>query len=100
MGLGDFQVLLFHEVEHGALGQLVKRALADQSLPAVVDPEEEIEDDADNRYEKDDQRPCHRLGGLPIVHDDVDNGEGNDDPREDDTCYVYVVHSLNNHVGA
>ena len=79
MALRHTEVFLLHKVQHGALGELVQRALADQSLPAVVDAEEEIENDADNRYEEDDQRPRHRLGGLPVVHDDMN----------DSYCYHY-----------
>ena len=99
MRLRHLQVLLFYEGQHGALGQLVQRPLTNQSLPAMVHSEEEIEDDADNRYEEDNQRPCHRLGGLPIVQNDVDKSQCNDDPRQDDTYYIYVVHALNHNVG-
>ena len=80
--VGYAEVVLFDKAEHGALGQLVERALADESLAPVVDAEEEVEDDADDGNEEDDQRPRHRLRRLAVVHDDVDNRQGNEYPRE------------------
>ena len=82
------EVLLFDKAKHRTLGQLVERALTDQSLPAMIDTKEEIEDDAYDGYEEYHQRPCHRLGWLPVVHDDVDNGRSDNNPRQCDTYYI------------
>ena len=83
--LGHLEVVLFHETEHRTFRQLVERTLADQLLLSVVETEEEVEDDAHDRYEEDDQRPGHGLGGLLVVHHHVDNGYGDGYPRENDT---------------
>ena len=99
VSLGNFQVMLLNKIEHGTLGQLVEGTLADESLTALVDAKEEIEEDADNWYKEDNQCPCHGLGRLPILQNDVDEYEGDDNPRQDDTYNIYIMHALNNNVG-
>ena len=73
MGVRDTKVLLFDKAQHGTLGQLVEGALTDQPFTTVIHAEEEIEHDTYQRQEKDNQHPSHRLGRLPVVHDDVDD---------------------------
>ena len=79
---GQVQVLLLDEAEHGALRQLVKGALADHSLLAGVDAEEQVEHCSDDGHEQDDQRPCHGLGWLSVVHHHMDDGHEDENPVE------------------
>ena len=88
MALWHAEVLLFCKAQHRPLGQLVHRALADHALPAVVNAKEEVEDNADNRHEEDDQCPRHRLGRLPVVHDDMDDGCCYQHPCQRYTYYI------------
>ena len=70
---GQLQVLLFNESEHGALGQLVERATPHHAFTSCVHAEEQIGNHANDGNKKDDQSPCHRLYGLAVVHDNVDD---------------------------
>ena len=88
MALWHTEVLLLYEVQHRALCQLVHGALANHAFPTVVNAKEEVEDDAHNGYEEDDQRPRHRLSGLPVVHDDMDDGCCYQNPCQRDTYYI------------
>ena len=67
------KILLLYELEHGALGELVHAAVADKPFLAGILSEEEIEDNTHKGDEEEDQYPCHRLGGLTIVHQDGDD---------------------------
>ena len=68
------EVVLVYESQHRALGQLVHLTLIDDAFLAMVDAKKQVEHHADNRYEANDQNPRHRLGGLTVVHQHVDNG--------------------------
>ena len=74
--LGQSQVLLFHEAQHGALGQLVHLPLVYQPLAAVVDAKEQVEHDAHDGCEDYHQHPGHRLGRLSIVYQHMDAADG------------------------
>ena len=80
VALGHVQVLLFDESQHRAFRQLVERALRDEAFTSVVDAKEQVEHDAHQREEEDDQCPRHGLGGLSVVHDDMNDGYGDDAP--------------------
>ena len=69
----QLQVLLFDELEHRALGELVEAPLTDESLLAGIQAEEDIEQKTYHRHEPYHQRPSHCLGRLPIVHHHVDD---------------------------
>ena len=86
--LRDMQVVLFHEAQHGTLGDLVDRALANESLLAVVDAKEEIEHHAYHRNEEDNQRPCHRLCGLLVVEHHMNDGNCYQYPQQRHTYYI------------
>ena len=88
MTLWHTEVFLLNKAQHRALGQLVHGALTHHTLPTVVNAKEEVEDNADNGHEEDNQRPRHRLGRLPVVHNDMDDGHRNQYPCQRDTYYI------------
>ena len=71
---GHMKVLLHHKFKHGALGELVKATLAHQLFAAGVTTEKEIKQQTNNWHKINHQHPCHCLGGLSVVHQDMDNG--------------------------
>ena len=88
MAFGQLQVLLFHEAEHGAFRQLVERALADHALTTGVDTKEEVKHETYDRHKENDQHPGHGLGGLPVVHYDMDDGQCHNEPVENYACNI------------
>ena len=86
------QVVLLHETEHGALGQLVNGALADEFLLAVIHSEEEVEDDANHRHEEYHHRPSHRLGRLTVVKYDMDDSDGYQYPHQRHQYHITCHH--------
>ena len=65
--------------------------MANHPLLAGVDAEEQIEDNADNGYEPYHQRPRHCLGGLPVIHYNVDNSQYDNDVVDDGQYQVQHV---------
>ena len=94
VGLGQVQVVLLGELQHRPFGELVHAALAHHALLACVYAEEDVEQYAHNRHEEDDQRPCHGLGRLAVVHQHVDDCHGCYYLIDDYTCEVESVHWL------
>ena len=88
MTLWHTEVFLFNKTQHGALSELIERALTDQTLSAMIDAKKEVKDDADKRDKEYHQRPRHRLSGLPVVHNDMDNGGCYQYPCKGDTYYI------------
>ena len=72
------EVLLFCELQHRTFRQHVHRPVAHVALLTGVDAKEEIEHDAHERNEPYHQRPGHRLGGLTIVQNHMDDGQNDD----------------------
>ena len=80
MGIRQAQIALFGKLQHRTFRQLIEPALADIALFASVLSEEEVEDNAYNRYEYKHQHPCHGLFGLPVFHENAHHcGNYNDD---------------------
>ena len=82
------EVFLFHKIQHRTLRQLIHRTLADHTFPTMIDAKEKIEDDTDNRHKEDNQCPCHRLGRLPVVHDDMNDSCCYQNPCQRYTYYI------------
>ena len=88
MALRHTEVFLLYKTQHRALGQLVERTLTDKALTTMIDAEEEVEDDAHKGYKEYHQRPRHRLSGLPVVHNDMNNRNCYQYPCQCGTYYI------------
>ena len=78
VSVGHIKVLLHHKLEHGALGELVKAPLAHQLVATGVTTKKEVKQQTDNWHKINHQHPSHCLGGLSVVHQDMDNGHNLD----------------------
>ena len=84
------EIMLAYKTQHRALGQLVHLSLANNAFLTMIDAKKQIEHHAHNRYETDDQHPCHRLGWLTVVHQYMDNGYCSSNHYQ---CITYVKQS-------
>ena len=82
MLLRQMQVVLFHELQHGAFCQLVHGTLAGHALLASIGAEEEVEHHAYHGHEPYHQCPRHRLCRLTVVHHYVDDDQHHHDVVE------------------
>ena len=71
---------------------LVEGPLANQPLTTMVDAKEQVEHDSYQWQKDDHQHPCHRLGWLPIVHNDVDDSNGYHYPHQNTTYDIQFLH--------
>jgi len=95
VALGQSQLLLLEKLGHRSLGQLVKRALTDQFLPAGILSEEDIEDESDDRQKPKHENPSRGLGRLPIVHQHPDHHRDDHKSIDDSPNRLQVNHGLN-----
>ena len=68
--------------------------MADKPLLTGVDAKEQIENKTNDRNEPDDQRPCHRLRWLAVVHHHMDDGQRSDDVIDGGQYEVQFVHTI------
>ncbi len=93
---GEAQVTLLNIFEHRPFRQLTQGALGDEALFACVLTEEDIKEDTYYWQGPEHKDPCHGLGGLPVVHDDLDHHQCIDDDVKGikDPIEVFHVSSL------
>ena len=73
----QMQVFLLSKLQHRALGELVHRTVADESLLTDVLPEEHIEHDAEKGHKEQHHNPGYGLRRLFIIHQyRHDGGDG------------------------
>ena len=85
------QIALLDKLKHRPFSKLIEAALAHEPLATGVEPEEEIEEQANDRHKIDDQHPSHCLGRLPIVHQDVNHRHNLDQLIRNDYSNIHSV---------
>ena len=68
ISIRQFKILLLNKACHGASSELIHGALAEHSLPAVVNTKKQIGNDTCYRNEIYDETPRHSLCRLSVVH--------------------------------